>query len=92
MDDHEQLLSLMPDSSGAPRSVEACKRCRGYLKSLTVLSAGEPLHVLVDDLACVDLDIVAIDQDCRRPGGPGYKVDCTVAYAARAQHVFSRKH
>ena len=75
LDDHQQLVSLMSESAGPARTVDACKGCGGYLKSIATLSAGNPLHVLLDDLASVDLDIAAIDQGFHRPEGPGYRID-----------------
>jgi len=68
--EHEQLVSLVAE--GSSRSVEACRRCGGYVKSFTILQAPDALGVLVEDLASVDLDIAAIEQGYRRREGPGY--------------------
>lgn len=74
MDDHEQLLFLRCEGAGAARSVEACKRCRGYLKSLVVLHGADARHVVLDDLASVDLDIAAIEQGFQRPQKAAYRI------------------
>jgi FdhE protein len=78
MDDHEQLVSLVPQNHGTTRAVEACKRCRGYLKTLTTLQGEDPLGVMLQDLASVDLDIAALEHGYQRPQGAGFPVDPTV--------------
>ena len=79
MDEHEQLLSLITDTTGATRSVEACKSCSGYLKTFAVLRPGDGPSVLLDDLASVDLDIAAIEQGFSRPDGLGHPIEPTIA-------------
>jgi FdhE protein len=82
MDDHEQLLSLVPQNdASSTRLIEACKHCSGYLKSFTTLQGSDPLAVALDDLASVDLDTAAVEQGYRRPDGPGYPLDTTVSYS-----------
>lgn len=84
-DDHEQLVSLVPQNKSSPaRTIEACKRCAGYLKSFTTLQGGDALGVIIDDLASVDLDIAAVDQGYRRPERPGYLLNPTVGYSKGA--------
>jgi FdhE protein len=78
MTDHEELVSLVPEKSGATRVVDACKRCLGYLKSFTVLQGSPPARVILDDLASVDLDIAALEQGYKRPAGPGYSLDVAI--------------
>jgi FdhE protein len=80
MTDHEQLLSLVPQSGDAARAIEACKSCTGYVKSFTTLQGADKLAVMIDDLATVDLDIAAVEQGYRRPAGPGYALNVTVGY------------
>jgi FdhE protein len=72
MTDHAELMSLVPEKSGANAVIEACKRCLGYVKTFTTLQGSPPAEVMVDDLASVDLDIVALEQGYRRPVGAGY--------------------
>ena len=75
---NEELVTLAPENGQANAVVEACRRCRGYVKSLTRLQAGPPAGVHLDDLATVDLDIAALDEKYERPGGTGYPLTVTV--------------
>jgi FdhE protein len=77
MNDHEQLVSLVPEKSGAGRIIEACKRCLGYVKTFTRLEGSAPAKVILDDLASVDLDVAACAQGYKRPQGAGYTLDVT---------------
>ena len=76
--DHEQLVSLVPEKSGSNSVIEACKRCLGYIKSFTLLQGSPPAKVLLDDLASVDLDVVAVEQGYKRPQGAGYALAVNV--------------
>jgi FdhE protein len=78
MTDHEQLVSLIPEQGGTTRVIEACKRCLGYVKTFTLLQASPAARIILDDLASVDLDIVALEQGYKRPQGLGYSFDFTV--------------
>jgi FdhE protein len=78
MTNHEELVSLMPEKSGANAVIEACKRCLGYVKTFTTLQGSAPIKVMVDDLASVDLDIAALERGYRRPAGAGYTLDVTI--------------
>jgi FdhE protein len=74
-DDHEQLVLLVAGEEGAGsegRSIEACLRCRGYLKAFNALQPGAGEQVMLADLASIDLDIVATGRDYRRPPGLGH--------------------
>jgi len=76
--DHDQLVSLVPQTGAPARLIEACKRCGGYLKSFTLLQGTDAFGVMIDDLASVDLDIAAIEQGYRRQEGPGYALNLLV--------------
>ena len=78
MNDHEALVSLVPENSGASRVIEACKRCQGYVKAFTTLEGSAPEKIILDDLASVDLDVAAVEQGYKRPQGAGYIVDVTI--------------
>jgi FdhE protein len=77
--DHQELVSLVPEKSGSTRTVDACKRCFGYVKSFTVLQGSPAAGVMLDDLASVDLDVAALAQGYKRPEGTGYCLDVTIA-------------
>jgi len=78
MTDHEQLVTLVPEQTGAGRMIEACKRCLGYVKTFTTLQGSVPAKVILDDLASVDLDVAAVEQGYKRPQGAGYALDLTI--------------
>jgi FdhE protein len=78
MTDHRELVSLVPEKSGSTRTVDACKRCFGYVKSFTVLQGAPAVGVMLDDLASVDLDVAALAQGYRRPEGTGYSLKVTI--------------
>jgi FdhE protein len=87
--DHARLGALVPESGGDRRRVETCAACRGYLKTLTTLTGTPAGEVLLDDLATVDLDLVALGEGYRRPGGLGYPLAVTVAARpGRARRFF----
>jgi FdhE protein len=75
---HEELVTLVPENGRANAVVDACRRCRGYVKTLTRLQGSPPAGVHLDDLATVDLDIAALEQKYERPGGTGYPLTVTV--------------
>ena len=80
MTDHEELIALVPEKSGSPAVIDACKRCLGYVKTFTTLQGSPPAKVMVDDLASVDLDIAALEQGYRRPAGAGYSLDIKIVH------------
>ena len=90
MTDHEELMSLVPAKSGSNAMIEACKRCRGYVKTITTLQGSPPANVMVDDLASVDLDIVALEQGYRRPAGAGYSLEITIVRQPSGRILFWR--
>ena len=65
--DHQTLGSLVPEGAGETRKVDTCTLCKGYLKTLTTLTAWAPDEVALADLATVDLDLAALDQGYARP-------------------------
>jgi FdhE protein len=69
--DHEELVALVPEQEGASGAVDACRSCRGYLKSFTRLQGSAPSSVMLDDLASVELDLAAMGAGYERPPGAG---------------------
>lgn len=91
MKDHEQLVSLVPESGATARKVDACKRCLGYIKSFTTLQAAPAGRIMIDDLASVDLDLAAMGRGYRRAEGAGFSLDAAVAGKKGVlQKIFSR--
>ena len=76
--DHDALRSLMPESADRAGSIEACRKCGGYLKVFTRLQGCAPQVVMLEDLASVDLDIAAIEQGYARRAGLGYPLSVSV--------------
>jgi len=89
--DHEELVSLVPETSGSRAAIEACKRCLGYVKTFTTLQGSPPANVMVDDLASVDLDIAALEHGYKRPQGPGYCFDIMIVDKPAEKFSFWRE-
>jgi FdhE protein len=89
MADHNELVSLVPEKNDAHAVIEACRRCRGYVKTFTRLQGCASDTVIVEDLASVALDVAALDQGYRRPPGAGYSFDVTVVDAATTRRFFA---
>jgi FdhE protein len=78
MHDHDALVSLVPEKSDSQAVIDACTRCRGYVKTFSTLQGCPPGTVMLEDLASVDLDVAALDQGYTRPPGAGYALQVTV--------------
>jgi FdhE protein len=89
MTDHRELVSLVPENSGSNSVIDACTRCRGYLKTFTTLQGSPPDKVILDDLASVELDVAAVEQGYKRPQGAGYFLNVTVAENSGARGLFA---
>jgi FdhE protein len=88
MNDHNQLVSLVPEKSGSNSVIDACKRCLGYVKTFTKLQGSPAPKVMLDDLATVDLDVAALEQGYKRPQGAGYSLNVTVTGDGKAWRRF----
>jgi FdhE protein len=80
--DHTRLGSLAVDEKGDQVKVETCASCRGYLKSVATLQGSPPLELLIQDLETVELDLVALEREYRRPSASGFPV--SVLFASHA--------
>lgn len=89
LDDHEQLVTLVPEAEGTQQSVEACERCHRYTKVFTTLQGCAPESVLVEDLGSVALDVAAIDAGYERPEGLAHRLDVTVVARERPRRFLS---
>jgi FdhE protein len=78
MVDHEQLVALVPENGGSNAAVDACRRCLGYVKTLTRLQGCPPETVMVEDLATVDLDVAALEHGYSRPSGAARALEITM--------------
>jgi FdhE protein len=77
--DHNDLASLVTEDGGSKSSIEACRRCHGYVKSFARLRCTAPRQVMLDDLASVELDLAAAERGYRRPLGAGHALRITVS-------------
>ena len=87
--DHEQLTSLVPENGSTQAVVEACRRCRGYVKAFTKLQGCAPAAVMLEDLATVDLDVAAVQQGYERPAGAGSPLNVTVQTQPGGRRFFA---
>ncbi|HEV8144496.1 MAG TPA: formate dehydrogenase accessory protein FdhE [Methylomirabilota bacterium] len=65
--EHRHLTTLVSERTGERGRVEACGVCRGYVKTITTLTACAPTDVVLLDLETVHLDIAAIEHGFQRP-------------------------
>jgi FdhE protein len=87
MTDHRELASLVPEQSGSNSAIDACNRCRGYVKAFTKLQGSPPARIIPEDLASVALDVAAADRGYRRPRGAGYSLNLTLTSRERTTAV-----
>jgi len=83
-DDHRELAGLVSESAGAMRRVDTCTRCRGYLKTVTTLTARSHAEVVLEDMATVAYDVSALGEGAVRPPGLGAPVDVDLRLTRRA--------
>jgi FdhE protein len=81
--DHDELTMLVPESAGFAGAVEACRRCKAYLKAFTRLQGCRPHAVMIEDLGSVALDVAALEQGYARPEGTGCALGVTIESSAR---------
>jgi FdhE protein len=71
--DHARLGSLVT-AAGGMTTVQTCEACRGYLKSITTLSATPAADLALVDLATLEHDLAAREHDYGRPATPGHRL------------------
>jgi FdhE protein len=86
---HDDLASLVPEQHGSNAIVEACNRCRGYVKAFTRLEGCPSGTVMLEDLVSVDLDLAALAHEYRRPSGAGYALTISVRDSGAARRLLS---
>ena len=67
--EHEHLAGLVPDGEEEIHRVDGCRRCGGYVKSVTTLVALPAEQLAAEDVATLHLDLVAIERGFARPDG-----------------------
>jgi FdhE protein len=76
---HAKLGSLEPEDKGEVVKVETCATCQGYLKSIASLQGFAALDLLLEDLGTIELDLVALERNYRRPVQSGFALEIQVA-------------
>src|SRR3954453_13021119 len=82
---HEKLGSLEPDEAGEMLKVETCATCAGYLKSIATLQGFDAFDLLLEDLGTIELDLVALERNYRRPLKSGFILDVHVTANASSR-------
>jgi FdhE protein len=90
-DDHNALVSLVPDNTGLNAVIEGCRSCFGYVKTFTRLQGCPPSSVMLDDLASVHLDVAVLEQGYARPQGIAHPLGLTVTSRDPARRFFTWK-
>jgi formate dehydrogenase maturation protein FdhE len=80
MNDHDALDSLVVEQGAPPSVIDACTRCRGYVKAFTTLQGTAPAQVMLEDLATAALDFCAAQRGYHRRAGLGRGLRATVAH------------
>jgi len=89
MSNHHELIALVPEKGGSHATIDACNRCRGYVKIFTRLQACPAGTIVLEDLASVELDFAALEQGYARPAGAGYALDIRVSDTATRRRFFA---
>jgi FdhE protein len=71
--DGETFMTAAPDPDQPGRRIQMCNACGGYLKVLELTEPTEFPLVAVEDLASMDLDMIAIERKYMRPALPEIK-------------------
>lgn len=69
-ENHRTLKHFSPESNRETARVEACDRCRAYLKVMTSFAPSSPEMLVVEDLATLHLDYIAEERGYRRVSAP----------------------
>lgn len=70
-----------PSDAPETRWVETCRRCRGYMKTLTTLRPCPAADLGLLDVETVGLDVAAVRHGSMRPAGSGYPLGVTIRAA-----------
>jgi Protein involved in formate dehydrogenase formation len=71
--DSETFITAAPNPEQPGRTLQLCNACGGYLKVLELSMPTEFPLVAIEDLASMDLDMVAIERKYMRPALPEIK-------------------
>jgi FdhE protein len=88
--DHGQLVSLVAENGSSNATIDACRHCLRYVKTLTRLQGCPPDTVMIEDLGTVDLDVAALECGYTRPSGAGHPLEITVTDKGATRRFFTR--
>ena len=77
-DDYHTLGSLSVEGE-ARFHIATCERCKGYLKVENAFEPAPAELLVLDDVASVHLDVVAIERGFHRPTGSGFTIELALA-------------
>jgi formate dehydrogenase maturation protein FdhE len=89
MDEHDALVSLVPEKAGSQDLIDACTHCLGYVKVFPRLQGCPSAAVMLEDLGSVALDIAAMEQGYSRPSGAGYPLHARLVETAVPRRFFA---
>ena len=70
--DHDALSTLVVDDKNARWSIDVCRVCSSYLKTLATLRPTPSSEILLTDLASVEFDLAAFERGYFRPQTHGF--------------------
>ena len=76
--DHQKLGSLLSEGNEQQVRVETCSTCRGYLKSVTTLTALPFTALATKDISTVAFDLAAQDRGYARPARAGWQLQVEI--------------
>ena len=79
---HDHLGSLLLEGEEQARRIDICRSCKGYVKTFNVLRPRSLRSLATDDLASVELDLVAHEHGYARPSHGAFPMTVTVERAA----------
>jgi FdhE protein len=89
--EHTALGALVSEAAGDMRKVETCHACRGYLKTVTTLTARAPTDVVIEDAATVPYDVAALEAGFTRPTTSGHSFTMSVEARRRSRLLGFRR-
>jgi FdhE protein len=87
--DHDDFVALVPENGGSNAVIDGCRRCLGYVKTMTRLQGCPPDTVIVEDLASVELDVAALQHGYQRRPGAGHPLEITVTDTGATRRFFA---
>ena len=78
-EDHTTLRYLYDERNPEKMRIEACDKCKGYLKVISSFAPTPTDMLAIEDLATLSLDYIAEERGYMRPAVPGSRTNLTPA-------------